>query len=311
MENKIIYSVIIPHYNSIDKLNRLILSIPEREDLEILVVDDKSLDFDLTKINKRYNLKILINQTNKKGAGVCRNIGMDNSSGKWLIFADADDYFINEWFDEISKYKESEYEIIYFVPTSIYEDTLNIAMRHIPYENMLLKFLEKQTFEKKERLKYNFIVPWSKMIKKDLCEVNNLKFEEVLASNDVMFSIKTAYYAKNIKVSEKKIYCVTTSEGTLTQKLNKDILESRLFVSIRANNFLKEKKLNDYARSLLPYVIKSINFEWRYFFKILKICLINGINISKFFEKYIKDIGIKNILEFQLKDRKYYIKEKD
>lgn len=36
------YSFIIPHHNSPDLLNRYLKSIPQREDIEIIVVDDNS-----------------------------------------------------------------------------------------------------------------------------------------------------------------------------------------------------------------------------------------------------------------------------
>lgn len=312
-KNKLNYSIIIPHYNSFEKLQRLIKSIPTREDIEIIVIDDKS-SIEVIKDIKFFlgdKIKFIENKTIKKGAGTCRNLGLEIANGRWILFADADDFFLKDWINEVDKYRESKFDIIYFIPTSMYEDNLKIAVRHIPYENMLIKFLEKRNLKTEERIKYRFTVPWSKMIKKELCKENSLKFDEVIASNDVMFSVKTAYNAKNIEVSEQKIYCVTTSKGSLTQKLNKEILESRLNVSIRVNKFLKERKINKHMRSLLPYIIKSLNFELKYFSKILKISLINGINILEFFERYFKDIGIKNILLFRTKDRKYYVKEKN
>ena len=36
------YSIIIPHYNIPDLLGRCIKSIPEREDVQVIVVDDNS-----------------------------------------------------------------------------------------------------------------------------------------------------------------------------------------------------------------------------------------------------------------------------
>jgi len=40
----IYYSFVIPHYNTPDLLQRLIDSIPQREDIEVIVVDDNSDD---------------------------------------------------------------------------------------------------------------------------------------------------------------------------------------------------------------------------------------------------------------------------
>ena len=36
------YTLIIPHYRSVDTLHRLLLSIPDRNDIQILVIDDNS-----------------------------------------------------------------------------------------------------------------------------------------------------------------------------------------------------------------------------------------------------------------------------
>ena len=36
------FSVIIPHYNSFEKLERLVYSIPENENIEIIIIDDDS-----------------------------------------------------------------------------------------------------------------------------------------------------------------------------------------------------------------------------------------------------------------------------
>ena len=42
MEKQYNYTVIIPHYKIIDLLGRALASIPDREDIQILVVDDNS-----------------------------------------------------------------------------------------------------------------------------------------------------------------------------------------------------------------------------------------------------------------------------
>ena len=36
------YSVVIPHYNSAELLRRMLASIPERDDIQIIVADDGS-----------------------------------------------------------------------------------------------------------------------------------------------------------------------------------------------------------------------------------------------------------------------------
>ena len=88
------YSFIIPHRNSPALLNRLIESIPQRKDIEIIIVDDNS-SIDKRPSIIRGDLKIIeLEEQDSNGAGHARNIGLDMAQGEWLLFADADDLTI-------------------------------------------------------------------------------------------------------------------------------------------------------------------------------------------------------------------------
>jgi glycosyltransferase involved in cell wall biosynthesis len=69
MENKKDLSIIIPHYNSIDLLKILLNSIPKKENIQIIVIDDKSTEvgYKELSINKSYkHVQFLMNKTEKK-----------------------------------------------------------------------------------------------------------------------------------------------------------------------------------------------------------------------------------------------------
>ena len=51
------YSIIIPHYNSPNLLKRMLNSIPEREDIEIIVVDDCSKSENVKQVRLRIACK--------------------------------------------------------------------------------------------------------------------------------------------------------------------------------------------------------------------------------------------------------------
>ena len=96
MEDQILFSFIIPHRNAPFLLARCIDSIPVREDVEIIVVDDNSTPevlHQLKDIEKRYSHIAFIVTTLSKGAGYARNVGIELAKGKWLLFIDADDFF--------------------------------------------------------------------------------------------------------------------------------------------------------------------------------------------------------------------------
>ncbi len=107
------YSIIIPHKDIPDLLNRLLRSIPKREDIKIFVVDDNSdpkimADYqELENVNYRYTHESC-------GAEYARNIALREARGEWLLFADADDYFLPGAFDPFDYHATDEADIIYF-----------------------------------------------------------------------------------------------------------------------------------------------------------------------------------------------------
>ena len=95
-KNLSLISVIIPCYNSGRTLKRTILSIKEQtwNQKEIILVNDGSTDhltIDVIKELQDEKIIKLINQENS-GLAAARNTGVNQSSGNYLFFLDADDW---------------------------------------------------------------------------------------------------------------------------------------------------------------------------------------------------------------------------
>ena len=58
-----------------------------------------------------------------KGAGYARNVGLSLAKGKWLLFADADDFFNLGFLNVLDNYIDSDNDIVYFSANSINIDT--------------------------------------------------------------------------------------------------------------------------------------------------------------------------------------------
>lgn len=299
-------SIVIPHYNSSDTLFRLLESIPKTPAIEIIVVDDKSNKEEIIKIQKSkyYNQIIFLENTGKKSAGSCRNIGIKHVTKKWILFADADDYFVENFFNKIEKINSVDKELIFFTPTSTYSDTNLEAMRHLEYKGLIDEYLKNKSIKNLEKLKYNFVVPWSKLIKTSLVKEKNIFFDEVIASNDIMFSIKLSYYCLNIGVSEEIIYCVTVHKGSLTLKINEEIFDSRLEVNERRNIFFKQIKKEEYISGGTSFLISSRKYGIKKFFKTFLI-------VSKNWKYILKNLkNFRQIISAKLqakKNKNYYI----
>ena len=111
------YSVIIPHKNCVPLLQRCLDSIPQRNDNQTIVIDDVSNLTDDERLlmesfqNDRIKVVFL---TETKFAGGARNVGLSMAEGKWVVFADSDDFFTKGAFDTFDEYKDSDYDIVFF-----------------------------------------------------------------------------------------------------------------------------------------------------------------------------------------------------
>ena len=108
------YTFIIPHNNSKKLLSRCLASIPHRKDIEIIVVDDNSREEEKPKQEREDEQILYIDAANSKGAGRARNEGMKIAKGRWLVFADCDDFFNKGFMDVLDQYKDSNKDVVYY-----------------------------------------------------------------------------------------------------------------------------------------------------------------------------------------------------
>ena len=93
-------SVIIPTYNRYGYLKQLINSIFEQSynNIELIVINDNSTDSTdkyMSKLEKQNsNIKYIKNKENR-GPSYSRRTGYEKSEGEYIVFADDDDYYID------------------------------------------------------------------------------------------------------------------------------------------------------------------------------------------------------------------------
>lgn len=96
-------SVVIPVFNQESLIERAIRSIPLRDDIEIIVVDDGSTD---DTGNKLVTIGIELNDPNfivlhnrkNMGVGYTVNRGLDIADGEYIVLLGSDDYFYTDEF---------------------------------------------------------------------------------------------------------------------------------------------------------------------------------------------------------------------
>lgn len=238
------YTVIIPHYNIPRLLERCVNSIPMREDVQVIVVDDcspKSKDINITfeKLRQRPNLELY--STPKGGsAGRARNVGLDNAKGKWLVFADADDFFdiaVGELLDSCLNASE---DVIYFRCRSVMSNDINIPSQRISNESKY--FTASMTKEIELHFRTEIHVPWGKIIKRNFIEDNQIRFDETLYANDAMFAVLTGCKANSINLANINAYVLTERPDSLCGNFFRKSGEAgiRAKVALRVNKVIAE-----------------------------------------------------------------------
>lgn len=97
-------SIIIPVYNQEELVIKCLDSIPKRDDIEIIVVNDGSTDNtkeSLYAYKRKYNSLKIISYKNCKGVSVARNKGIERATGEYILFIDSDDYIYPDVFNDI------------------------------------------------------------------------------------------------------------------------------------------------------------------------------------------------------------------
>lgn len=287
------YSLIIPHKNSSQLLRRLLITVVSTG-VQIIIVDDNSTpkEYDaIVELQKKFGFELYSNEG--MYAGGARNTAMKYAKGKWMIFADSDDYFTLGFKNALEKYRDADCDIVFFNVTSCYSDTGERAYRDEHIKKISKLFCDTGN---EDYLRCRYTVPWGKFYKRDLIIKNNIVFDEVIAANDMMFSVKSGMAAKSIIYDPYELYCNTVSEGSITTTLSKDLFDSKLMVTLRVNDILRVSGKKEHRVSILYFLAQSSQFGVSYAMHVLIECIRHRSNFL---------IGAKKLFHYKkvLQDR--------
>ena len=214
------YSSIIPHKNSIELLERLLNSIPVRDDIQIIIIDDNSdrskVDVNNMPCKNRTGVEyVFLTKDDSKGAGRARNIGLKYAKGKWLLFADADDFYTENLSYVLNKYANDNVTDIVYLNAQTYYSDGNVGM--LPCNRYINNYLKHKPYSE-EVLKYNLWTPWTRMVKREIVEKYNIKYEEVPLANDTVFCLLCSKYSRVMAAEDAIIYnYYKPIQGSLTE----------------------------------------------------------------------------------------------
>ncbi|MCC8127146.1 MAG: glycosyltransferase [Clostridiales bacterium] len=255
--NEIDLSIIIPVYNAEKYLPKLFDSLREANDtIEVIFVNDGSSDSSGEKCTEF--LKVFQNGKliNKKNGGVssARNVGIETSSGKWIMFLDADDYLINGWSELIGHTlsEHSDSDVIIF----------GSEVKNMSYQGRKCAEAALSWSKSLGETGKSFCFPFSKIYSRHILENGHILFDtELINGEDMLFNAE-AYLSSNAIVGiNQSIYVYYKNMDSATNRFNPNIINTEQKFHQKLSELMKRFNLESddewkslYEKSLLTGV---------------------------------------------------------
>ena len=297
MAKEIFCSIVIPHYNLPALLRRCLGSIPQRDDIQVIIVDDGSSEESKSALkdvgNDFPNVQIVYQEN--LGGGAARNKGLAEAKGKFVMFADADDYFCENFIELADKYATQDNDIVYFNANFVDADTGKPAKQK-NHVDEIIRLYRKNTSKGETLLRYYFGEPWCKMVRRDIIEDNGIRFEQTKIHNDTRFSYLVGFYAKKMAVCDEPIYNYMVRQGSVSKIISDDRLIARVVVFGQKNRFLQEHGIDFFDKLMVwPFKYCKEHGKGDIYARCLKVAEKYGYD-EKFIRKLLRQNKIETFL---------------
>ena len=218
MNKKPFFTIITPNYNSGELLLRGHKSLLNNKiSFEHIIIDDCSSDNSLEYLdNFSKNIKIIKNDTNL-GAGPSRNKGLNLANGEYILFLDADDYFVKGSLDKLKSFVDlnKNVDVILFGVKMI--TNINHNVPDEINESFDFRIMHNKTLLEEYLLDNILSSPWAKCIKSTLAKTH--LFPDIKVSEDAIYNLNI-FINTNIAISINDILYIfdKTNENSLTRK---------------------------------------------------------------------------------------------
>ena len=241
-------SIIVPVYNVEKYLKRCVSSLKNQtlEDIEIILVDDSSTDSSLEICKKMASEDTRIKVIHKvnEGAGFARNAALEIAQGKYIGFADSDDFVEPDMYETLYK-KAEEYSSDLVLSGVLFVDGNTFSEKGKCVRKV---YFDKDThFETDEELKelrmgiigalpdneddskYGMSI-WKNLFRHEVIKKNKLAFvsEREVLSEDALFMVDFISCIKKATGIAEAFYNYCRNGASISKSYKKDKFEKSL-----------------------------------------------------------------------------------
>lgn len=300
-------SIIIPTYNRAHLIGETLDSVLAQTytHWECLITDDGSTDNSIEIIqeyvNKDTRFKLFTRPTNRlKGANACRNIGLENATGEYIVFFDSDDLM---------------------TPDHLEVKIKGIIEHNCDYVITRTKFFNKEddrferyyTFDKYPITPHNYVTQKINWLTCDICIKSELakkvRFNEFLQSGqEYNYYCKLVYHSVNAVFIDKVVSLRRHHEQSIRSKLKQQNKKNEAAFKVFWLTYLETRKWaeTNTRKYLLGRTIESLLFKNTTY----------GFSFAKIQYYFVKEFGIRAlylslyILLFRLTKKGHFLRKK-
>lgn len=279
-------SIIVPIFNLESYISRCIESIVNQtyKNIEIILVNDGSTDASIS-IIRQYaanDKRIIVIDKKNEGVSVARNIGIEQATGKYIMFVDGDDWIDYDMIEKlviIAEKSNSDFVGAGFV----FEDIDINKKRFSPDGFSPITFEGKEVLKNYLAGKYIWSSVWGGIYLLDTINKNNIRFvPEIKYAEDVFFTVNFMAFAKKIIVCEEHFYHVLVRSSSVTRNSIHELDKKKKRPDVEV--FLKKNNLwNEYEEYYKAWFVRFSNYELYHL--ALKV---DYKTFRKFYNDYIK-----------------------
>ena len=228
--------------------------------IEFLVLDDcgtdGSMDIirDYLQTHPRGKDIHIVRQPQNRGIGCARNRIVEEATGKYLYFVDADDYIapntIELLYTNAQKYNA---QIVYGSHERVEEFEGQIKRR--PFQYPFMQFLQEDEFATYVYRQYDGIqaMTWNFLIDLDIYKKNNLRYQPINYWEDFLFTLDLPTYITRAVLLPDITYYYCCRSGSLSNYEKRDhISKNEIVQTINAINVVKDNSDRLRNKSYFP-----------------------------------------------------------
>lgn len=193
-------SFIIPVYNGKNIIERCLQSIFNQtaKGIQVIIVDDGSCDGSFEFIeswleqNDTRDYEVILKKKPNGGIADARNFGIEHVTGEYLMFADHDDYFDEDYCERYLKAISSEMS-----------DIVVGGYERVKTDKTVVTRVE---LEDRKWSKFVVLAPWAHIYRTSFIIENNIRFLESPIGEDIYFNLVAYSKTNKIKIINDKGY---------------------------------------------------------------------------------------------------------